>query len=65
MFYKGGVVISDKFYHLKFICFCSFQRKKREIWEFGKWERGGPLFPKVNVKILTKFLLFGENQKCY
>ena len=27
-------------------------------------EGGGPLFPKVNVKIVTKYQLFGENQKC-
>ena len=31
------------------------------IWEVG--EGGGALFPKVNVKILAKFQLFGENQK--
>ena len=28
-----------------------------------KWPFG--LFPKVNVKIMAKFLLFGENQKCF
>ena len=30
------------------------------IWEVGKG--GGPLFPKLNVKILPIFSVFGENQ---
>ena len=30
------------------------------IWEVG--EGGGPLFPKVNVKILAEFYLFGETK---
>ena len=29
--------------------------KKTEFWEFGKGGGGGPLFPKINVKIMAKF----------
>ena len=55
MFYIQGEVISDQCYHLKFIRFgdsvVHFGKKTRS---FGNVFEGGPLFPKVNVKILAK-----------
>ena len=54
MFYMQGEVIFDQFYHLKFILFggsvVHFGKKTRS---FGNVFEGGPLFPKVNVKMLT------------
>ena len=61
---RGGVdiwsILSPKVHLISFIP----EKKTRVlgIWEVG--ERGGPLFSKANVKILAKFKLFDENQKC-
>ena len=51
-------VISDQFYPLKFIWFwVSLRRygKKRSVLGILPLRGGGPLFPKVNVRIVTKY----------
>ena len=62
IFYTQGELISDQFYHLKLIWFwVPIVQSGKKMGSFGNFslegERGGPLFPKVNVKIwhLGKF----------
>ena len=54
-FTKGGVVISDQFYHLKFIWFRSFRGKNTEFWEFGKW--GGHLLSFASLLLVELFVV--------
>ena len=61
MFSIQGDVISDQFYPLKFISFESLLVVTGKTVSFGNFalEGGrGPLFPKVNVKIVKKYKLF-------
>ena len=73
MFYNRGEVISDQFDHLKVIGFrvsvVLFGKKTAKTGLFGNFflegGGGGPLFPNVYVRILTKSEHFCENQKCF
>ena len=67
MFYNRGEVISDQFDHLMVIgfrvsvvLFWKKRQKRDYLGTFSLKGGGGPLFPNVYVRILTK----SENQKC-
>ena len=55
MFYIQGQVISDQFHQVHVIWSLrrSFREEYGKFWEFGNLREGGPLSPKVNVKILA------------
>ena len=58
MFYKGGVVISDQFYHLKFILFgvSVVNLGKKIFWDFfGIWELEGQGVP-YSQKYMSKYM---------
>ena len=63
-FTKGGWWYLINFITLSLFDFVHSGEKNGSFGNLGsRGGGGGPLFPKVNVKILAKFLLFGENQK--
>ena len=61
VFHTGGCniwsILSIKV-HLILSLSSSIREKNGLFWEFCPWGGGGPLFPKVNVKIVTKYQLF-------
>ena len=70
MFYNRGEVISDQFDHFQVIgfrvlvgCIWKKNRQKKLLGSFSL-RGGGPLFPNVYVRILTKSENFCEHQKC-